>query len=140
MIQTIIDRLKATAPGLAAVLPAEDIEAIAKGTAAKHGSVFVLPFREQAEENTRATGGFRQLVHVQFLTALFTRHHDDAKGGAKVLMFDTLKDEIEQSIVGWAPFPGSNLVELVAGKAASLGNNTSVYVQTWQTTRILRRS
>lgn len=140
MILTVINRLKATAPGLTDVQAAEDLEAIGRGTAPKHGVTFVLPFRELAEKNEIATGGFRQLVHEQFLTAFVTRRHDDAKGGAKVLMFDALKHEIEQSLAGWAPFSGSELVSLVAGKAGSLGNNASIYVQTWQTTRTLRRS
>lgn len=140
MIQVIIDRLKAAAPGLAAVLPAEELDLITKGTAPRHGTVFVLPFREAGEENQRATGGFRQLVHVQFLTALVTRRHDDARGGAKVTQSDALKAEVEAALAGWAPYQGSALVELVAGKVASLGNGASIDVRTWQTTRTIKRT
>lgn len=137
MIQEVIDRLKAAAPSLTAVLPAEDIDALSKGTAPKNGVVFVLPFRERAEDNRIATGKFRQLVHVQLLTALVIRRHDDAKGGERAKTFDALKHEIETALAGWSPHPRSNLFELVAGQAASLGNGVSVFVQTWQTTRYL---
>lgn len=137
MIQEVIDRLKAAAPSLAAVLPAEDIELLGKGTAPKDGTLFVLPYRERAEENPVGAGRFRQLVHVQLLTALVVRRHDDAKGGARASLFDARKEEIEKALAGWSTAPRNRLFELVAGQAAALGNGASVYVQTWQTTRYL---
>ncbi|WP_411037634.1 hypothetical protein [Shinella sp. BYT-45] len=137
MIQDVITRLETAAPSLAAVLSAEDIDALTKGTAPKSGTVFVMPYRERAEENPFASGKFRQLVHVQLLTALVIRRHDDTKGGGKAVSFDTRKLEIETALAGWSSDPRNKPFELVAGQAASLGNGASVYVQTWQTTRYL---
>lgn len=137
MLQIIVDRLKDKAPALPAVETAENLDALEKGTAPRSGTTFVLPFRERPEPTPYGAGAFRQLVHVQFLTALIIRRYDDATGGKKVSMFDTLKGEIEQALAGWAPLPESELVEMVAGQAAPLGNGVTAYVQTWQTTRNL---
>ncbi|MFB2553341.1 phage tail terminator protein [Ensifer soli] len=137
MINAVIARLKDRAPELADVLPAEDVDAIGKGPAPRNGTVFVLPYREQAEPNELAMGGFEQRVLVQILTAFVVRRHDDAKGGRRVLDFDAIKAAIEGAIAGWAVSPGNDLFELVAGQAGSLGNGVSIYVQTWQTSRVL---
>lgn len=137
MIQEIIDRLKATAPTLVAVLPAEDIDALSKGTAPKTATAFVLPYRELAEPNEFGMGKFRQDVAVQFLVAFIIRRHDDAHGGKKVAIFDTVKTEIEQALAGWSTAPDNAPCELVAAQAAPLGNNVTAYVQTWQTSRYL---
>lgn len=137
MIQAVIDRLRSAAPSLTAVLPAEEIDALAKGTAPKSGTVFVLPYREQAAPNEFATGTFRQLVAVQFLVAFFIRRHDDAKGGKKAMTFDTMKSDIEQALAGWSFDPDGDPCELVAAQAAPLGNSATAYVQTWQASRYL---
>ncbi|WP_421579126.1 phage tail terminator protein [Shinella sp. M31] len=137
MIQAIIDRLKAGAPTLVAVLPAEDIDALSKGTAPRSATAFVLPYREQAEPNEQMSGAFRQIIAVQFLVAFIIRRHDDAQGGAKVAIFDTVKAEIEQALAGWSFVPEAEPCELVAAQAAPLGNGVTAYVQTWQTSRYL---
>lgn len=137
MITEIIERLKAEAPALVAVLPAEDIDALSKGTSPKSGTAFVLPYREQAEPNELATGTFRQLIAVQFLVAFVIRRHDDAKGGKKVSLFDEIKASIEKALAGWAIDPSDAPCELVAAQAAPLGNGVTAYVQTWQTSRYL---
>ncbi|WP_457587290.1 phage tail terminator protein [Ensifer canadensis] len=137
MINAVIARLKAQAVELADVLPAEELDALSKGTAPKHGTAFVIPYREQAEQNEYGTGIFRQRVLVQILVAFVIRRHDDAKGGKRATDFDTLKDSIEGALAGWAIEPSNDLFELVAGQAAPLGNGVSVYVQTWQTSRQL---
>lgn len=137
MITEIIDRLKAEAPALVAVLPAEDIDALSKGSAPKSGTTFVLPYREQAEPNEFAAGTFRQFVAVQFLVAFVIRRHDDAKGGKKVSLFDEIKGDIEKALAGWSIDPTAEPCELVAAQAAPLGNGVTAYVQTWQTSRYL---
>ncbi len=137
MIQDVIDRLEANTTTLAAVLPAEDIDALSKGTAPKSGTTFVLPYREQAEPNVYGMGTFRQLVAVQFLVAFAIRRHDDTKGGKKVSLFDTFKKDIEAALAGWQVEPEAEPCELVAAQAAPLGNGVTVYVQTWQTSRYL---
>lgn len=137
MINEVIARLKSNAVELADVLPAEELEALSKGTAPKHGTAFVIPYREQGEPNEYSTGIFRQRVLVQLLVAFVIRRHDDAKGGKRVADFDTLKGSIEDALAGWSTDPGNDLFELVAAQAAPLGNGVSVYVQTWQTSRQL---
>lgn len=135
MIQTIINRLKAETT--LTIEAAEDMDALTKGTAARSGTAFVLPYRERAEPNELAAGGFRQLVTVQFLVAFLIRQHGDAKGGKKVLQFDAMKAEIEAALAGFSLSADADPTELVAAQAAPIGNGVSVYVQTWQTSRYL---
>ncbi len=137
MLQEIIDRLKTHASVLDEVRPAEDIEAITKGTAPRSGTVFVLPYRERAQPNQLSTGGFRQLVVVQVLVALVIRRHDDASGGKKAVLFDDAKTAIEAALAGWEPPSGEDALSLVSAQAAPLGNGVTVYVQTWETSRFL---
>lgn len=137
MIAAVIDRLTATTTVFAAILPAEELDALNRGVAPKSGTVFVIPYREKAEPNEHATGVFRQLVAVQILVAFVVRRHDDTKGGKKVTTFDTFKSQIEQSLAGWAIAPENEPFELVAGQVGSLGNGATIYVQTWQTSRTL---
>lgn len=138
MLQEIIDRLKSNVPILVDVRPAEDIDAVMSGTAPRSGMAFVLPYRERAEPNALSTGGFRQKVAVQLLVAFVIRHHDDAKGGKKVAMFDEYKTAVEGALAGWEPAAAEDPLELVSGQAAPLGNSTTVYVQTWETSRFLK--
>lgn len=135
MIQGIIDRLKDKTSLL--IEAAEDMDALARGTAAKSGTAFVIPFRERAEPNELAAGGFRQLVAVQFLVAFLVRQHSDAKGGKKALVFDQLKSTVEAALAGYQLTDDADPMELVAAQAAPLGNGVTVYVQTWQTSRYL---
>ncbi|KGE01001.1 hypothetical protein [Rhizobium sp. YS-1r] len=141
MIQDVIDRLKAMAPSLSDVSAAEDLAALAEGTAPKSGATFVIPYRELGSPNSRASGGFRQEVGVQILVAFVVRRHDDSKGGKRVSQFDTYSGEIEAALAGWATEPGNELFWLAAGKSAPLGrgNGATVYVQTWQTSRFIRK-
>lgn len=136
MISKIVARLEEKTTSFKAIRPAEDVDALSKGTAPQDGAVFVLPYREQALPS-ELMGVFRQIVAVQFLTAFFIRRHDDAKGGKKASAFDTYKAEIEAALAGWEPDFLDGPVQLVAGQAAPLGNGTTVYVSTWETRRYL---
>lgn len=137
MINAVIARLKSEAPELSAVLAAEDLDALGKGTAPRDSTAYVIPYRERAEPNELGAGGFEQHVLVQILVAFVVRRHDDAKGGKRVADFDGMKHAIEQAIAGWSVDPRGQLFELVAAQAAPLGNGVTVYVQTWQTSRFL---
>lgn len=138
MLQEIIDRLKSHATALGDVRPAEDIDAVMKGTAPRSGMAFVLPYRERGEPNTRATGGFRQKVAVQYLVAFVIRQHDDATGGKKASMFDDFKTSIEDALAGWEPASAESMLELVSAQSSPFGNGVTIYVQTWETSRYLK--
>lgn len=137
MINLIVSRLKEAAPALSGVEMAEDLDVITKATARQSGSTFVIPFREKAEPNKLMSGGFRQHVTEQFLVAIILRHHGDALGALRADAFSSFKDEIEQALAGWEPTDMSEPCELVGGQQTPLGNNATVYVQTWETTRFL---
>lgn len=137
MIAAVIDRLKAMAPSLVAVLPAEDLAALGDGVSPQSGTAFVMPYQERGHPNELMSGAFRQMIDVQLLVAFVVRRHDDAKGGKKVAMFDTFKTEIEAALAGWEPTEYSDAFELVSAKAAPFRNGASIYVQTWQTSRLL---
>ncbi len=138
MINAIIDRLKAQAPSLTAVSGAEDLEAISRGTAARNGATFVVPFGDDASANTMLSGGFSQRIECRVLIAFVIRRHDDAKGAKRASGFDQFKSEIETAMAGWSISEDNDPFELVSARAASLGNGATIYVQTWQTSRYLR--
>lgn len=138
MLQAIVDSLDAAPAGsFASVDMAEDLDALAMGTAPETGAVYVVPFRERAAPNTLATGGFRQLVDVQFFVAFVIREFVDVKGRERAARFDAAKSAIEGALAGWVPERGAKPVSLVNGEGTSLGNGVTVYVQTWQTSRFL---
>lgn len=138
MINEIIDRLKLMAPSLVSVSSAEDLEAVSKGTAARNGAAFVVPFADDAEMNGFSSGGFSQRIEVRVLIAFIIRRHDDAKGAKRATDFDAFKAEIEAAMAGWVIDPDGDPFELVSGRASSLGNGVTIYVQTWKTSRYLR--
>jgi len=137
MIGAVVQRLMAAAPALAEVHVAEDVEALSKGVAASHGTAFVIPYRERARPNTRATGGHLQTVQTQVLVAFVVRHHNDTRGAERAAMFDGFKRSIEGALAGWVPEECEDPFELVAGESSTLGTGVSIYVQTWETTRFL---
>jgi hypothetical protein len=137
MIDLFIARLKELAPSLSSVSSAEELAALSEGVAPNNGACFVVPYREQARPNELMTGGFRQVVDMQVLIAFVVRRADDAKGTQRVSMFDGFKSEIEAAIAGWEPTDWSDPCELVSGKSAPFRNGASIYVQTWQTSRLL---
>lgn len=136
MITEIADRLRETCPSLSAVDMAEDLDALAKGTAPRHAATFVMPYRKKAEPNELATG-FRQKVIVQVLVAFFVRRHDDTKGGKRAALYDDLETEIEAALAGWEPEFVEDPFELVAGQTQPFGNGATINVMTWQTSRSL---
>lgn len=138
MIGLFVDRLQQKAGALTAVTVAEDLDALASGTAPEHGSAFVVPGPEKGLANKLSTGGFRQTVRTQVQVAFVVRHHGDVQGAQRAAAFDTFKNSIERALAGWAPLPESELCSLVVGEGASLGNGVSIYVQTWETTRFLK--
>lgn len=138
MINQIIARLKLRAPSLVSVSGAEELEAISKGTAARNGTAFVVPFADDAEANGIASGGFSQRVEVRVLVAFVIRRHDDAKGSKRATDFDVFKGEIEAAMAGWVVDEDGDPFELVSGRASALGNGATIYVQTWKTSRYLR--
>lgn len=117
---------------------AEEINMILGRTAAADdGTVFVVPYREKAGPNRRATGGHLQKVDVQFATAVLFREHGDPRGAERVLRFETARASLEGLLAGWAPQPDSEPCSLVGSEGSSLGNGVSLFVQTWQTSRFL---
>jgi hypothetical protein len=140
VIQAIVDRVTATCPSLGPVGQAEDLDALDKGTAPKSGSTFVLPFTDDGLANTLMSGGFRQEVETRFLVAVVIRKHNDTKGGQRVATFDAIKAELESTLFGWEFDEHSDPVSFVSARALPRGNGVTIYVQTWRTSRHLRRT
>ena len=137
MLELIFDRLN-DAGSFTRVEVAESVQAISGriGTA-EDGQVFVVPWRERARPNRNAAGGHRQLIEVQFVTAMVSRQHDDPRGAERAARFDGLKAAIEELLAGWHPDRTAGACALVGGETTGLGNGVSIYAQTWQTTRFL---
>lgn len=136
IISSVIDRLTAVAmPPLVAVQGAEELEAIARGTAPAHGTAFVVPFREAGSPNLYAANAWRQQVDTSFLVALVIRQHGDAKGARRVTAIDTLRDAVEAALAGWVHAPECLPIELAAANARTADNGVTWFVQTWRTNR-----
>ena len=140
MITAVVERLRSETT-VTDVHTAEDLEAISNGVMPRNRTLFVLPFRENGQPNEYVTGTFRQSVDVFFLVAFFIRRYDDAKGDGRVTDFEATRDEIERALAGWQWDEHEELVEFVASQASgSVGKGTSIFVQTWKTTRTLERT
>ncbi|MCW5711267.1 hypothetical protein [Shinella sp.] len=140
MLLAVFDRLASHAVGLASVDVAEDLDAIMSGTAPANGACFVVPSRERADPNRLGMGSFRQVVTEQVYVAFVVRHHGDVKGRARAEQFKGFKTAIEGALAGWSHDPYCLPFSLVNGEGTSVGNNVTVYVQTWQSTRNLSAS
>ena len=140
MIRGIVSRLQEALPvdHWQPVRMAEDLDAVADLIGmVESKSVIVMPYRERAEANTIATGGFRQRVLVQFLTVTVLRQYDQMMGGSRAERFDQSKHAVETALAGWMP-PGCIYpCELVDGESSPFDKGVSFYVHTWQTQRFL---
>lgn len=137
MIAEVQARLKAQATALQDVQVAEDLTALKEGVAPRHGTAFVIPFREEGDDEALISGASRQEMTVQILVAFITRRHDDSRGAKKVATWDELRRSIEGALFGWAISAETVPFTLAAARSAPFGNNASVYVMTWQTNRYL---
>ena len=137
LITDTIARLRATAmPPLVKVDGAEALEALASGTAPKHGSAFVAPFEERGSPNPLSTGRFRQHVDVIFLVAVVLRASDDTRGAKRISAVDEMSEAIEAALAGWSPNDRDhNAYELVATRSRAQSTGVTWYVQTWRTSR-----
>lgn len=137
MIAEILTRLTNAAPALTSVEFAEDIDGLVNATQRDSGAAFVVPFRERARPSPVMTAGHRQMVSVQFLVAFVSRNYADDLGAHRVADFSLWKGQIEQALAGWTPASGVDPCELVGGESSPLGTGVSIYVQTWETSRLL---
>ncbi|ARE40910.1 hypothetical protein RGUI_2769 [Rhodovulum sp. P5] len=142
MLGDILARLSSTLPTdrWAGVEIAEDIDALterAGQVATELGTAIVMPWRERADPNPLATGGFRQRVEVQFAVGAVVRLYDHLMGADRALRFDALKSDVEAALAGWEPPTGSDPCELIGGEASPVETGVSIYVQTWATARFL---
>lgn len=117
---------------------AEDIDAVGElAGQLDNGSLIIAPWRERADRQALAAGGFRQRVAVQFLTGVVIRHYDDFLGEARALQFDTYLRQLETALAGWYPPSGCAGCELVGGESSPVTKGVSIYVQIWETARFL---
>lgn len=138
MLQAVIDRLLA-ATDLTIVLPAEDLESLESGTQPKNLTVFVLPFRDVAGPNEFMSGAHRQEIEAYIIVAFLVRHYDDAKGGKRASRFEATRDAIEGALAGWRWDTDELPFELVSGQASAFAKGSTIYAQTWRTTRTLEK-
>lgn len=117
---------------------AEDIDAVADlAGQLDNGSLIIAPWREQAADQSLASGGFRQRIAVQFLTGVVIRHYDDFLGAARALQFDAYLRALESALAGWEPASAISPCQLVGGESSPVTKGVSIYVQTWETARFL---
>lgn len=141
ILTEVIDRLRAVAmPPFLAIEGAEELEALNKGTAPRHGTLFVLPFEEQGEPNPYISGVYQQRVEVSFLTAAVIRSHESGRGMPRVEAADEFARATEAALCGWSPDAEAHApLALIAGRSAPSGNGVMWLVQTWSTDRYIRK-
>ena len=141
MLAEIRDRLESQLLGLGqwhGVEFAEDIDAMSDAAArADTCTAIVAPWRERAGDQTLASGGHRQLVKEQFLVGIVVREYDGDLPAARASRFDTLKSDVETALAGWEPGAAFDPCQLVDGESSPVTTGVSIYVQTWQTSRLL---
>lgn len=140
MLTAVLAHLTArlTDPRWTGIHVAEDIDALA-GLAGQieSGSAIIMPWRERADPNMLITGGFRQLISVQFLTGIVLRDYDQFLGGERAAAFDAHKADVEAALAG-VELPGFEApCELVGGESSPVSRGVSIYVHTWETSRFL---
>lgn len=138
MLQAVIDRLLDTTD-LTIVLPAEDLDSLENGTQPKNLTVFVLPFRDVAAPNDFMAGAHRQEIAAFIIVAFIVRHYDDAKGGKRSSQFEATRNKIEGALAGWQWDAAEEPFELVSGQASAFARGSTIYAQTWRTTRTLEK-
>lgn len=140
MLEEIIARLRTHLPHdrWVSVTIAEDIDEFtsAAGQVASQSAI-VMPWRERAERQALATGGFRQRVQTEFAIGMVLRDYSGAMGNQRAVAFDSLKSDIEAAIAGWVPSGFVDPCELIGGESSPISKGVSIYVQTWATARFL---
>ena len=120
------------------VLLAEDLDILVDlAGRVKTTTAIITPLSEQATPSPLSTGGFRQRVTVEFITAIALREYGDALGGDRAQRLDALKAEMEAALAGWE---GPGMIapcELFAAESSRIVKGVSLYAQTWQTARFL---
>lgn len=141
MIGAVIQRLRDTAmPPLTSVEGAEELEALAKGTAPRAGAAFVIPFREQGNEPETISGGYRQHVETTLLVAVVLRKAADSRGASRLTEVDAVRAALEAALAGWTPdLAAHRPLALVGTEASPQANGVTWYVQTWATDRWIER-
>lgn len=140
MLEAIHTRLTAMLPAdrWRAIEIAEDIDHLsARAGQINTPAVIVMPWREGAEPQSLASGGFRQRIETQFATGIVLRHYDQLMGAARATRFDSLKAELEAVLAGWVLPNFVSPCELVGGESSPITTGVSIYVETWATARFL---
>lgn len=140
MLTQILTQLQNTLPASrwTAIEIAEDVDKVGDLIGQiDSGSVIVVPYRERAEANSLATGGFRQRITVQFITVIVLREYDHRMGGTRAARFDAAKRDVEAALAGWRPADAIQPCELVDGESSPFDRGVSFYLHTWQTARFL---
>lgn len=137
MLDQVLAHLQSEATGLAGFEIVESVEMLAEMTQRNDGAGFVVPFRERAQANQRASGGHLQPVAEQIVVAFITRNYSDDGGASRVSLFQSRKASIETALAGWTPASDIEPFELVGGESTYLREGVSLYAQTWETSRFL---
>ncbi|PZO64602.1 MAG: hypothetical protein DI498_10975 [Paracoccus denitrificans] len=116
----------------------EDIDALAEIVGRlESGAVIIVPWRERASANPLASGGFRQHIAVQFLAGVVIRTFDQMMGEERALQFDEHRRRLERALAGWSPPAAVSPCQLVDAESSPVSTGVSIFVQTWETARIL---
>lgn len=140
MLKSIHAHLAATliAPDWSDIEMAEDIDRLGEMIGLMHGTgAIILPYRERADAQSLASGGFRQRITVQFITVIVQNEPVGLLGAERAGRFDVLKQQLETALAGWEPSGCIQPCELVDGESSPFSPGVSFYLHTWQTARFL---
>lgn len=124
-LQSIVERLKATAPALRAVGGSANLDAAMKADRFPTNSAYVLPAQERGGENHVATDGasgegYAQLAEVSFSVLLIAKNVADARGAAAHGDLRSLRGEVFRALANWVPAWASLPVEWDSGALAEV--------------------
>ncbi|MEN2979985.1 hypothetical protein P7L78_09195 [Tistrella bauzanensis] len=139
MLEAIEQRLLTGVPDLfRRVTVVESVTAMWRGPAFETGDLILAPHREEANLNELATGGFRQLCEVEFVTAIIIRQADDPRGSSRARRFDAYKTGLQRLLLGWTHETMDQPMSLIGGVSNEVpSKGISIWVQTWLTAYFL---
>lgn len=138
LTQLIAAHLAASVTSLAAVGDAADLAAIKRETM-KYPSAYVVPLADKGGPNDLDTGLVEQRREPRIGVVMVVRNVRATKGATALSDVETLRQAIDDALLGWSPEAKYDPMLFASGKLLSMENG----VMFWQdeyTTAYLRRS
>ena len=121
LTQHVIDRLKTKLKTIKTVKGAAEFEAAKKDRV--KNTVYVMLVDESAGDNT-LLNAVRQQVTTGVAVVIALTNYRDRRGAAGIDAIETVRDEVRQALLGWAPDDDSGVMVYRRGRLLDLQEAT----------------